>query len=135
MSEKVKSPPKPRMNENKSVLVIDDDIPTLRMMRLLLETEGYSFQAAPDREQALLLLKGHLPSVVIMDYVMEGLAPSDFIHEAKAMGFSGPFLLCTAVHGDIDLDVDDVLFKPFDPDELPRKLSRLLGFSERRNTS
>ena len=114
------------MNEKTRILLIEDDEPSVRVMRLILEPEGYELDVSANRQEALTALGEQRPALVIMDYMMGGLAPSEFIDNARAIGFQGPILLCTAMHDDGGLQVDDVLFKPFDPDELSGKLSALL---------
>ena len=113
--------------EKPRVLAIEDDPPTARIMRLILETEGFTLQVAGSRDEALIAIQDEAPDVVIMDYLMEGLSPSDFVRQLRDDGFVGPILLCTAFHEDVDLDVDGVLLKPFEPDELPKRLRELLS--------
>jgi CheY-like chemotaxis protein len=118
------------MTTNKLVLLIDDDPPTTRVMRLILEPEGYALNVVSDREEALMSLTDQRPAVVIMDYLMAGLGPAEFIEQARGSGFDGPILLCTALHQDLGLAVDDVLLKPFYPDELTKRLAALLSDSQ-----
>jgi DNA-binding response OmpR family regulator len=114
-----------------SVLLVEDDAATARMMRLILEPEGYELRIASDRDDALAAVSARLPNAVIMDYYTSGTAPDSFITEIRQRGFTGPIVLCTALSDPPALAVDDVLLKPFDPDELPRRLAILLSGSER----
>lgn len=109
------------------VLAIEDDAPTARVMRLILEPEGYTLNVVANRDEALRVIEAEPPDIMIMDYLMDGLGAESFVHRARAAGFRGPILLCTAMHQELDLPVDDVLLKPFDPDELPKKLAALLS--------
>jgi DNA-binding response OmpR family regulator len=109
------------------VLVIEDDEPTTRVMRLILEMEGYRLRIVPNREEALDVIATEPPDVLITDYMMGGLTLEAFLDQARSSGFKGPILLCTALHQEFGLAVDDVLLKPFDPDELPKRLDVLLA--------
>jgi two-component system response regulator QseB len=107
------------------VLVIDDDEAMLRMMRLVLESEGFAVETAATREDALAQIGARVPDVVVMDYRMAGLAPDAFIESARTAGLTAPILLCTGMQEDLRLVVDDVLVKPFDIDELARRVRAL----------
>jgi CheY-like chemotaxis protein len=50
-----------------AILLVEDDAETRLAYRALLEHAGWSVQEAGDGEQALLLLAGALPSVVVVD--------------------------------------------------------------------
>jgi DNA-binding response OmpR family regulator len=115
------------MNGKKRVLLIEDDEPTVRFMRLTLKRKGYAVEVASNRQDALISLSTQKPALIIMDYVMTGLSSPDFIKGARGLGFEGPILLCTAMHQDYGLAVEDVLYKPFDPDELLKRLDTLVS--------
>jgi DNA-binding response OmpR family regulator len=115
------------MNGKRNVLLIEDDEPTVRFMRLTLKRKGYAVEAASNRQDALAALSSQMPALVIMDYVMAGLSSLDFIKGARGLGFQGPILLCTAMHQDYGLAVEDVLYKPFHPDELIKRLDALVS--------
>jgi CheY-like chemotaxis protein len=95
-------------------------------MRLTLGPEGYDLRLASSRQEALQSIEREMPDALVMDYLMTGPSPAEFIDRARSSGFTGPILLCTALHEEIELPVDDVLLKPFDPDVLASKLAALL---------
>ena len=113
-------------SQPKTVLLVDDDAPTRRVISLILRQAGYELREALSREDALVALENSLPAVVVMDYMMPGLEPRQFIDQVRARGFGGPIVLCTALSSPPDLPVDGVLLKPFDPDDLLAKLDGLL---------
>jgi DNA-binding response OmpR family regulator len=94
-------------------------------MRLFPESEGFSVQTASSRADALAQMTVRQPDVVVVDYLMDGLPPDAFIELARSAGLSAPILLCTRMQGDLGLAVDDVLVKPFDIDELARRIHAL----------
>ena len=109
-----------------TVLLVDDDAPTRRVMWLIVRHAGYELTDAFSREDALVALEESLPAAVIMHYMMPGMEPGAYIDQIRARGFSGPIILCTALSSPPDLPVNGVLLKPFDPDDLLAKLEELL---------
>lgn len=112
------------------VLLIEDDPATTRLMRLILEGDGCTVEVVGSRDEALATLSGRDPALIIMDFLMGGLGPEEFIESARRGGFKGKMLLCTAMQKQPILKVDDVLLKPFDPGDLGRKVARLLSTTE-----
>ena len=116
----------PAHGQQMTVLLVDDDAPTRRVISLIVRQAGYELAEALSREDALVALEGSQPAALLMDYMMPGLEPREFIDQARARGFSGPIILCTALSSPPDLPVEGVLLKPFDPDDLLAKLEELL---------
>jgi CheY-like chemotaxis protein len=56
-----------------SVLVVDDNPQNLKLLEVLLQSEGYEVWTAVDAEQALKLLEDRLPAVVLMDLQLPGM--------------------------------------------------------------
>lgn len=53
-----------------TILVVDDESMTRRLLRLMLERDGYVILEAADGIQALNIIKENCPDVVIMDVMM-----------------------------------------------------------------
>ena len=62
------------MNEKKRILVVEDDIALLPMISYNLQKNGFSVKEATNGEEALLLVKEEIPSLVIIDWMIP--APS-----------------------------------------------------------
>lgn len=61
-----------------SVLVVDDDANLRRMLRAVLEEEGYPVDEAPSAEAGLqAVTQGELPEVVLLDLVLPGMSGLD----------------------------------------------------------
>jgi two-component system phosphate regulon response regulator PhoB len=52
------------------ILVVDDDMPLLRVLALHFETEGYRVRVASGGREALALVKLRRPDVVVLDAMM-----------------------------------------------------------------
>jgi DNA-binding response OmpR family regulator len=109
------------------ILIVEDDAPMSRLLRISLELEGHNPIVALSREEALEKMSDESPELVIMDYVMGGMDPEVFLSKTRAQGFVGRILLCSGLDGNYELDVDDILMKPFDPAQLTERVSELLA--------
>jgi len=106
-----------------SVLVVDDEIRTLRMIQHMLELEGYRVTTATSGEAALDVFQLETPDLVLLDIimpVMDGFEVCRRIREFSQL----PIIMVTAKDGEMDkiegLDVgaDDYITKPFTVGEL-----------------
>jgi len=105
-----------------SVLVVDDEPPILRLMSVVLESEGFDVIATQDSQRALSLLNENtIPDLVVLDLNMPGIDGRSFFRTARQMGFSGPIVICSAYGAEAaqrELGADAAIGKPFDPAEL-----------------
>jgi two-component system, OmpR family, response regulator MprA len=113
------------------VLVVDDDPMILRMMRRVLEIDGYSVALAPDGDEALDVVRREDIDLLILDVMMPGLDGFEVCRAVRRESII-PILLLTArdeatdkVHG-LDCGADDYVVKPFNPDELMARVRALL---------
>jgi CheY-like chemotaxis protein len=58
---------------NRSILLVDDSLPNLKLTRFLLMQEGFDVRSAENAEQALLALETRVPDVILMDIQMPGM--------------------------------------------------------------
>lgn len=65
-----------------TVLVVDDEVTTRMMLRMLLEMQGYTIVEAEDGEVALRMVAEHQPQVIVLDVMMPNL---DGIAVCKAL--------------------------------------------------
>jgi len=110
-----------------SILIIDDDHAVSRLLQLTLGLEGHAVKHCPSPAEGLAAAKAATPDLVITDVLMPGYEAADFINDLRALGFDGPIVACTGLDGDIDLPVNTILRKPFDPDDLVEIVNGLLA--------
>ncbi|HKR38119.1 MAG TPA: CheR family methyltransferase [Paraburkholderia sp.] len=80
------------------ILMVDDDATTVETFKLLLESEGANVQTATSGEEALTLLNGNAPDLVLSDLGMPGMDGYEFIGKLR----SQPALesvICIALSG------------------------------------
>lgn len=113
------------------ILVVDDEQLYRHLLKVNLETEGYEVSAATDGEQALEMISGRLPDLVILDVAMprlDGFATCERIRQFSDV----PVIMLTArgeeqdrVHG-LNVGADDYVLKPFSATELVARVRAVL---------
>ena len=116
---------------NRSILVIDDDIKTVELIRLYLEREKYRVLAAYDGEQALTLARQKSPGLIILDWMLPKIDGLDVCRILRAES-NVPIIMLTAKATEedtlqgLDLGADDYVTKPFSPRELVARVRVVL---------
>ena len=116
---------------NRSILVIDDDVKTVELIRLYLEREKYRVLAAFDGEQALALARQKEPGLIILDWMLPKIDGLDVCRILRAES-NVPIIMLTAKATEedtlqgLDLGADDYVTKPFSPRELVARVRVVL---------
>ena len=113
------------------VLVVEDELPIVELVRGYLEREGWSVEAVGDGAVAVERVRADRPDVVILDVMLPGL---DGVEACRRMRtFSDAYIIMlTARAEEIDrivglsVGADDYLTKPFSPRELVARIKALL---------
>ena len=105
------------------VLVVDDEPPIRKLLRLGLNAQGYQILEAPNGKTALELL-GQNPDLVILDLGLPDTEGLDLLRTIRSRNESVPIVVLSS-RGDeagkvqaLDLGADDYVTKPFGVDEL-----------------
>lgn len=94
-------------NEEKTVLIIDDDADIRASMRIVLEAAGFSVGEAGDGEEGLKVAQKVNPDVVIIDLMMETVdAGTKVSATLKESGFKGPIYLLSAAGDTVRYNID-----------------------------
>jgi two-component system, cell cycle response regulator DivK len=118
-----------------SIRIVDDNPANLKLARILLRGEGYSILTAPDAEQALRVLEGATPSVILMDIQLPGMDGLELTRRLKADPATRHIIILAltayAMKGDEEraraAGCDDYVSKPIDITALPRLIESLLA--------
>ncbi|HEX5385814.1 MAG TPA: type II/IV secretion system protein [Gemmatimonadales bacterium] len=118
-----------------SVLLVDDEDQLRRVMRDLLEREGYTVYEAADGVRALDEVDRRAPDIIVLDLNLPGLDGYDVLARLRSRPATReiPVVVLTA-KGDednevrvFDLGADDFLSKPFRARSLASRLEAVLG--------
>ena len=113
------------------VLVIDDEPPIRKLLRMGLTTQGYEILEAPNGKVSLELL-AQKPDLVILDLGLPDMQGLDLLRTIRARNDSVPIVVLSSRSDEagkvaaLDLGADDYLTKPFGMDELLARMRAAL---------
>ncbi len=119
-------------DRSRPVLVVDDDLKIVRLVRLYLERERYRVVEAHDGASALAAIESYDPALVVLDLMLpevDGLAVVRSVRRRS----DTPIIVLSARGTTADritglgLGADDYLAKPFSPAELVLRVGRVLA--------
>jgi two-component system KDP operon response regulator KdpE len=114
-----------------AVLLVDDDPNLLSVLSRRLSREGLEVRTAPSGIAALASLERGWPALLIVDLMMPGMDGFELCRRVKQI-VDLPILVLSAVDASeskvraLEQYAEDYVTKPFDPDELVARVSRIL---------
>ncbi|MFC1980029.1 response regulator transcription factor [Chloroflexota bacterium] len=115
----------------KRILVVDDDIKTVELVKLYLNRDGYRVITAYDGIGALRLARESRPDLIVLDLMLPGMDGLEVCRILRAES-EVPIIMLTAKTTDQDkltglgLGADDYVTKPFSPKELAARIRAVL---------
>ena len=119
------------MNNNKKILIADDDKGIIEMMTIMLEFEGYEVETVIDGSK-VLQLRGQLPDLLLLDIWMSGTDGRDLCRQLKQNieTQSLPVLLVSASKDNeasaLAAGANGFIAKPFEMDDLLEQIKQHL---------
>lgn len=119
------------------ILIVDDDTDTLRLVGMMLESEGFEIIAAKNGQRAIELARNEGPDLIILDIMMpdlDGFAVTGQLRREISTR-SIPILIFTAKIGDddktlgLELGADGYITKPISTRELLSHVNLMLSSS------
>ena len=121
----------PEREQDKTILVVDDEPRIIEAVGMNLELEGYQVSGASNGYEALQKLTEELPDLVILDVMMPETDGFETLREIREVS-TVPVIMLT-VRGEeidkvkgLDLGADDYITKPFSPRELVSRVKAVL---------
>ncbi|MCB0742796.1 MAG: response regulator [Ignavibacteriae bacterium] len=117
------------------IAVIDDDLDILEASTLILEANGYEVITANNPITGFEIVKEKSPDLIILDVMMDEADDGFFLAQKfRKEGIKTPILMYTSISKTIGLQfgandlvpVDDFVEKPISPEELIKKVKKLL---------
>lgn len=117
-----------------TILVVEDEPGIQEVLKFNLGQHGHDVLVAKDAEQAFGMLRGSLPDLILLDWMLPGMSGIDFARRVRAdHRLKGvPIIMLTArteerdkVLG-LDIGADDYITKPFSPRELMARIKAVL---------
>ena len=123
-----------------SVLLVDDDVELVTLLRDYLVSDGFSVIVAHEGESALRLFAAQPLDIAVVDVMMPGFSGIEVLRRIRSRG-STPVLMLTARGDDesrilgLELGADDYVAKPCTPRELSARLRAILRRTLIRSTA
>jgi DNA-binding response OmpR family regulator len=118
------------------IMVIEDDINTRKLMKAVLEQNGYEPVLAQDGVEGLELLDRIQVDLIILDIMMPRMDGYEFTKILRAGEWNIPILMVTAKETPSDkkkgfiVGTDDYMIKPVDEEEMLLRIAALLRRSK-----
>jgi len=112
---------------NEPILIVDDSPANLKVARVALQGEGFDVRVATDGEDALNVLRGFKPRLILMDIQLPGIDGLELTRRLKAADATKDIVIVAvtayAMKGDrekaLAAGCDGYITKPLDPITLP----------------
>jgi len=127
------------MEEKVKILLVDDDRDFIETTKLILESKSYDVIVAYDGDEGLIKARQEKPALIILDVIMpvkDGFSAAEQLKKDPDLK-NIPVVMLTSfaekkgetsvsVSQGLTLEAEDYLDKPVSPDELLRRVERLL---------
>ncbi len=115
-----------------TILVVDDELQIVRVLRSYLEQNGYRVLTASNGKDALFIARQEKPDLVILDLMLPQMDGLEFTRRVRAEQPLLPIIMLTARVEEADrvigleLGADDYVTKPFSPREVVARVRAVL---------
>ena len=124
-------------DQNKKILVVDDDIRLRELLQRYLTEQGFNVTVASDSKEMDTLLAAEVFDMLVLDLMLPGEDGLSICRRVRGSGTLLPIVMLTARGDEVDriigleMGADDYLPKPFNPRELLARINAVLRRHER----
>ena len=114
------------------ILVTDDDKNTRKLLKAVLENDGYKVSTAANGEEALAIMDSEVIDLVVLDIMMPKMDGYEFTQTLRSVNNNLPILMVSAKQLQDDkrrgflVGTDDYMTKPIDETEMLLRIKALL---------
>ncbi len=113
-----------------SVLIVEDEIAIVTLLRYNLEREGFRVFSTGDGEEAINMVKDCKPDIIVLDWMLPSMSGIDICKQLRwNQETKGIPIIMLSARGEesdrirgLDAGADDYLVKPFSPAELVARI-------------
>ncbi|OBQ97008.1 response regulator transcription factor [Mesorhizobium sp. M1A.F.Ca.IN.020.06.1.1] len=110
--------------QNVSILVVDDEPPIRRLLRVGLGSQGYAVSEAPNAKAAIELMQAQRPDLILLDLGLPGMTGLELLGKWRDDGLDIPVVILSSRTDEagivqaLEMGADDYVTKPFGMNEL-----------------
>lgn len=113
-----------------SVLIVEDEVAIVTLLRYNLEREGFRVYSTGDGEEAVTMVKEYKPDVIVLDWMLPSMSGIDICKQLRwSPDTKGIPIIMLSARGEesdrirgLDAGADDYIVKPFSPAELVARI-------------
>ncbi|ESY88454.1 response regulator transcription factor [Mesorhizobium australicum] len=115
-------------NSNVRILVVDDEPPIRKLLRVGLASQGYAVSEAPNAKVAIELMEQEKPDLVLLDLGLPGMGGHELLRKWREEGVDVPVVILSSrtdeagIVSALELGADDYVTKPFGMNELVARI-------------
>jgi two-component system KDP operon response regulator KdpE len=115
-------------NRTVSILIVDDEPPIRKLLRVGLGSQGYTISEAPNAKAALELMQTERPDLILLDLGLPGMTGLELLGKWRGEGLDIPVVILSSrtdeagIVSALELGADDYVTKPFGMNELVARI-------------
>ena len=115
-------------NQSVSILVVDDEPPIRKLLRVGLGSQGYAVSEAPSARVAIELMQSQSPDLILLDLGLPGMTGLELLAKWRGDGLDIPVVILSSrtdeagIVSALELGADDYVTKPFGMNELVARI-------------
>src|SRR3989338_1203390 len=120
------------VEQNKKILVVDDDVRLRELLQRYLTEQGFNVKAVADAKEMDATLATDTIDLLVLDLMLPGEDGLSICRRMRGSGAMIPIVMLTARGDEVDriigleMGADDYLPKPFNPRELLARINAVL---------